>query len=815
MRACKKRALAVAISLGAGLSGMPALLQAEEAESQEGELFALEEIVVTAQRREQSLQDVPIAVSAVDTDTLKQNGLTGLQDLGSIVSGVKLGNSQASESVSSIRGIRSRGFGFGLEESVPIYLDGVYLGSGYNTLGELMDVTQIEVLKGPQGTLFGRNASAGAINIRSARPNEELSGKVSMNLGNYDLVITKLSGNIPVIEDTLMIRAGYQQTQRDGWQTNVVSVEKDGYETDRWSGYVKGLWLASDDLEVEFSADWSRHDDHSGYVSVEGVNTTFENVYNTFVDSASYTSSSSHDFAAGGDPITSTLALITNGLVPDSTPRSIGVADAVDPERSRKIRGASVKVTWDVSEEATLTSVSSYRKSSSSLATDSDGSNLGMSASFTDTSYEEMNQEFRFNISNDVADWFVGFNAYRQNTNYSFVNESSGLVAASRLTRHILLGGGGGTGVLVATIANPISEESAGKNTTTSYGLYSDVIWHLTDRMNITVGARYSYDEKVYEQGVTANDSWSGQGILFPNLAQLENAADAKMDESWSNLSGRIALDYALNEDALVYVSLAQGYKAGGFNTTRTVQQTTSTSGVFVMPGSAAEPFDEETNLNFEVGLKSTLMDGRMRFNTSAFAYEYKDLQFLLSDSEVPVARTINASKVDGYGVDVEMMFAATEDLTLSMNLAYLQSEFGEDVVDRNGDLVIENGAETTFSPEVSGSIGVDYRHALGDLGELRTNLTYSYYGTHMQRDIQVGDNFPDGVGKEDAYQTFNGRISLLSHDGMWEVAIWGKNLTDEYYNAMLSTGAGVTAGIVASVPSEPRTYGVNLEYNF
>ncbi len=815
MRDFRKKTLTVAISLGAGLVGMSPLLQAEDNELQEGDLFALEEIVVTAQRREQSLQDVPIAVSAVDADTLKQNGLTGLQDLSNIVSGVKLGNSQASQSVSSIRGVRSRGFGFGVENSVPLYLDGVYLGSGYNTLGELMDVTQIEVLKGPQGTLFGRNASAGAINVRSARPDEDVSGKVSVNLGNYDLVTNKLSGNIPVIEDTLMVRAGYQQTERDGWQTNVVTGKKDGYETDRWSGYVKALWLASDDVEVEFSADWSKHDDHSGYVAVEGVNPTFERVYDSFADPTSYTSSSSHDFAAGGDPFFSTLALITDGLVPDPTPRAIGVADAVDPERSRKIRGASVKVTWDVSEEATLTSVSSYRKSTSGLATDSDGSNLGLSASFSDTSYEEMNQEFRFNVSNEVADWFVGFNAYQQNANYSFTTQSSGLVAASRLTRHILLGGGGGVGALVGAIGSPVIEESAGKNITTSYGLYSDVIWHLTDRMNLTVGARYSYDEKEYEQGATTNDSWSGQGILFPNLVQLENATDAKMEESWNNLSGRIALDYSLNEDTLVYVSLAQGYKAGGFNTTRTVQQTTSTSGVFVMPSGAAEPFDEETNLNFEVGLKSTLMDGRMRFNTSAFAYEYKDLQFLLSDSEVPVARTINASKIDGYGVDVEMMLAATENLTLFMNLAYLQSEFGEDVIDREGDLVIEGGNETTFAPEMSGSIGLDYRYELGELGELRTNFTYSYYGSHMQRDIQVTDSFPEGVGKEDAYHTINGRISLLSHDGKWEVALWGKNLTDEYYNTTVGTGAGVTAGVITSVPSEPRTYGVNLEYNF
>jgi iron complex outermembrane recepter protein len=815
MREFYKKTLAVAIPLGAGLVSTSPLLHAAESTSQMNESFALEEIVVTAQRREQSLQDVPISISAVDADSLKQSGATGLHDLGNMVAGVKVGNSQSSQQRSSIRGISSAAFGIGVEESVPFYLDGIYLGAGFSMLGELMDIEQIEVLKGPQGTLFGRNASAGAINVRTARPNDELTGAVSVDLGNYDLRTSKISGNIPVIEDTLLVRTGYSQTKRDGWQTNVTSGDKDGYEMDRWSGYVKALWIPRDDVEVEFKSDWSRQQDHSGYNAIAGVAPgTFQEAY-AQANAASFVSTSSKDYAAGSNPFLATIPVA--GTVP------IGAAKEVDPSTERKIRGTSVKVTWDVSDEATFMSASSWRKVAVGMQVDGDGSDLGLISTSSDTSIEEMNQEFRLTVSNDMADWFVGFNAYRQRYDRALTINASGLVPLDRLSTVTTASVCGGPPILgclpaldsalTAVAANGISEITAGVNTTSSYGLYGDAIFHLSDQLNLTVGVRYSYDEKEYEQAATANNSFAGGGILFPNIAQLENAADAKVDDSWTNISGRIGLDYALGEDTLIYTTLAQGYKSGGFNSTRTLEE--QSLGNFVMPTSAAEPFDEETNINFEVGMKSTQMDGRLRLNASAFIYEYKDLQFLMSDTDSPVARTVNASKVDGYGMDTEIMFAATENLNLFANLSYIQAEYGDDVIDAAGSVRILGGAETPFAPEFSGTVGFDFRAELEGLGELRTNFSYSYTGAHQQRANQVDDNFSNAINHQEAYHVVNGRISLLSADETWELALWGKNLTDEYYASYTSASAASTAGVVTKTPAEPRTYGVNLVYNF
>jgi len=774
----------------------------------EGSLgFTVEEIVVTAQRREQSLQDVPVSISALDSDTLERNGVAGLHDIGNLMPGVTIGNSQSARSTSSIRGIQSNAFGFGLEESVPFYLDGVYLGSGFSTLGELMDIQQIEVLKGPQGTLFGRNASAGAINVRTVRPSDELEGEVSLNVGNYGLLTTKLSGNAPLMDDRLLIRGGVSKTERDGWQLNTETGDRDGYEMDRQSAYVKGVFLASDDVEVEFSADWSDQDDHSGYFSIAEANSTFSPIYAAFANPYSFSSSSgtSGNYAAASNGFYTNYGFGVTAVAP---------ADEVDSRNKKEIRGASVKVTWDVNDESTFTSVTSYRESTGYLGTDGDGSNLGLVNSVQETSIEEINQEFRFSVSNDLADWFVGFNAYRQDFRADRTVSLSGMIPAARLAP-ILFSAGvtpAAVAALHAASNTALTEVSSGENATSSYGLYSDVIWHLSDRMNLTVGARYTYDEKEFEQLATDNNTYLGDGLLFPNLDQLANPEDYKVSDSWGNLSGRIVLDYALTDTSLAYVSLAQGYKSGGFNTARTVELT---SGGFRYPEGASEPFEEETNVNFELGYKSTLMDNRLRFNTSLFAYEYSDLQFLLSDASSPITQTINASKVNGYGLDTDILFAATENLSVFANIAYMQAEYGEDVLDASGAVRVEQGSETPMTPELSGTIGFDLRTHLEGVGELRGNLSYTYTGSHLQSNIDITQDFSDSTNASGAYSVVNGRISLLTLDDAFEVAVWGKNITNEYYAHTVTGTASSTAGVMTHVPAEPRTYGVSLAYSF
>lgn len=755
----------------------------------------LEEVVVTAQKREQSLQDIPLALQALSSDTLKQNGIATLSDISNISPGVKIADSQGAFSSAAIRGVNSFAFGFGLEESVPFYLDGVYLGNGSSMLGDLMDIQQIEVLKGPQGTLFGRNASGGAINVRTNRPNEEFEGSLKVGAGNYDLRTTQGILNVPLVEDTLYLRGGFSTRDRDGWQTNVTTGEEDGFAQDRWSGNIKALWLASDTLEVELTSDWSNQNDHTGYESINAVRPTATwNLVYSQASPESFYDERNNDFASGDAGFSIMLPDGSGGFI--TTP--IIPAEAVDIAQKRKIRGNGLKVTWDISPAMSLTSITSYRQAETYQGLDADGSDLGVVHSATTGSTEEYNQELRLNYTGDRVDWFAGLNAYRQDRDAKFFVSASSLVALGQI-------GDAGLGT-------NINETSAGFNKTESYAIFGDATWHTTERLNITAGLRYSYDAKSYRLQDMGNDTFNGGGILFPNADQLASADMQAVHDNWNNLSGRLAVDYQLNDNVMLYASISQGYKSGGFNTTLTME---NTGGGFVTPEHATEPFDEETNINYEIGLKSDWLDNRIRLNSSIFQYVYQDLQILMGDSSSPVSRTINASEVTGRGWETDLTFMATENLSLLLNLSLLDAEYSDDVLDAQGTLRFEKGSERPWAPEVSGLIGVDYQAHLADLGTLRANLTYSYTGDHYQRSPSITEDIATSANEQKAYSVLNGRLSFYTEAEHWELALWGKNLLDEHYRSFINGSTLSTGGILQTVIGEPRTFGLEAIYNF
>ncbi|GAB3282413.1 TonB-dependent receptor [Parahaliea aestuarii] len=751
---------------------------------------ALEEVVVTAQKREQNLQDVPLAVQALNADALRQNGIDSLSDISDISPGVKIADTQGAFSTAAVRGVSSFAFGFGLEESVPFYLDGVYLGNGSAMLGDLLDVQQVEVLKGPQGTLFGRNASGGAINVRTNRPGNEVEASVSVGAGNYDLRTVQTLFNAPLIEDKLLMRGGFSTRDRDGWQTNVVTGRKDGFAQDRWSGYVKALWLASDAVELEFSSDWSEQDDHIGYENANAINplATWLAVYDQ-ANPESFFDEKNNDFASGNNGLSLDMGGFTVPIIP---------ADAVDPAQKRKIRGNSLKVTWDINSALMLTSVSSYRQTDTAQAVDADGSDLGLVNTSSSGSTEEYNQEIRLNYSSNAIDWFAGVNAYRQDrsaTGYAF---ASSIVSLGRLG--------------LAGLGSNVSESSAGSNKTESYAAFGDATWHVSNNLNLTAGLRYSYDAKSYRREDTGNDTFNGGGILFPNLDQLADPDMQAVHDNWSNISGRVAVDYHLTDDTMLYASVSQGYKSGGFNTTLTVE---STDAGFITPAYASEPFDEETNINYEIGLKSKLLDGRLRLDSSIFQYIYKDLQILMGDSSSPVSRTINASEVTGRGWETDLTFLATERLSLNLNLSLLNAEYSDDVYDAQGTKRVAKGTERPWAPEVSALIGINYEVPLADIGSLRTNLNYSYTDDHYQRSPSLVESLPDSANRQEAYSILNGRISFYTPAENWEVAVWGKNLLDERYRSFINGSALSLGGVLQAVIAEPRTFGIEASYHY
>ena len=783
MKKFKRNALVTAVALTC-MSGAGVALSQES--------LMLEEVVVTAQKRAQSLQDVPISVQALSGDMLAQNGVSTLSDLSSISPGFKLADTQGTSNVSALRGVNSFAFGFGLEESIPFYLDGVYLGNGFDMLGDLLDIQRVEVLKGPQGTLFGRNASGGAISVIRNKPQNEFEAEIGAGVGNYDLLTTRAIVNVPVIDDVLLVRGGVSTRDRDGWQTNVVTGKDDGLEQDRTSGFLRALWLVNESLEIEYSGDWSRQKDHPGYKSVSTVrpgSAVWESVWSQ-ADPASFYSERHEDNASGDRGVS--LAGGAIPLVPSETPPDI--------IQDRKISGNALTATWDINEDMTLTSITSYRKVDTKVGNDADGGDIGMANSWQVGTTKEFNQELRINAAWENVDWLAGFNYYKQDRDMDVTTYVSSIIALDRIG-------------LVGGRDTQVTEISAGENETESYSVFGDATWHLTERLNLTAGIRYSYDEKSYSLIDAGNDTFNNQGILYPNYDQLYDPSTTSWEDDWSNVSGRIGFDYALNDEAMLFGSISQGYKSGGFNTRLTVEGSADEG--YTSPEFATEPFDEESNINYELGVKSDLFDGRLRFNSSVFYYIYEDLQVLLADGNSPVARTVNASEVTGYGWDNELVYRATEGLTLSLNFLALNAEYTDDVVDGTGVLRVEDGSTRPWSPDWAATMAVDYYLDLGGSGELRTNLTYSYQDDQFMRNTQATQNYTDEDNSQDAYGLLNGRVSFYSANERWEVALWGKNLLDEAYKGNLIASSDSVAGVLMAVRGEPRTYGLEAIYRF
>ncbi|MBN7797605.1 TonB-dependent receptor [Parahaliea mediterranea] len=786
MRNSEKNTIAIAVSLASFCA--PQFVQANEA-------MVLEEVVVTAQKRSQSLQQVPLAVQALSGDTLAQNGVSTLSDLSSISPGFKLADTQGTSNISALRGVNSFAFGFGLEESIPFYLDGVYLGNGFDMLGDLLDIQRVEVLKGPQGTLFGRNASGGAISIVRNRPANEFEAELGTGLGNYGLLTSRGVVNVPVIDDVLMVRGGFSTRDRDGWQTNVITANEDGLAQDRMSGFVRALWIANHALEIEYAGDWTQQKDHPGYRSVSSVrpgSTTFTGLWDQ-ANPASFYDQRSENNASGDRGMTLSLGggSLVIPVIPAATP-----PDAI---QNREIAGNALTLTWDMNEYLTLTSISSYRKVDTKVGTDADGGDLGLANTWELGTTREFNQELRINAAWESVDWLAGFNYYQQDRDMDITTHVSSLVALQRI---------GLDGREMR-----ITESSAGQNETESYSVFADATWHVSDRLNLTAGIRYSHDEKEYSLIDAGNDSFNDQGILYPNFDQLADPSTTSWANDWSNVSGRVGFDYGYSDNVMLYGSVSQGYKSGGFNTRLTVEG--SAADGYFSPDFGTEPFDEETNINYELGFKSDVFDGRLRFNSSIFYYLYEDLQVLLADGNSPVGRTVNASEVTGYGWDSELTYLAANALTLSLNVLALNAEYTDDVLDTTGVLRIESGSTRPWAPDWATTMAVDYAIDLHDLGELRANITYAYQTEQFMRNTQVNQSYTDADHIQDAYGLLNGRVSLYSANRHWELAFWGKNILDEEYKGNLVAASDSVAGVLLAVRGEPRTYGVEAIYRF
>ncbi|MDE0243892.1 MAG: TonB-dependent receptor [Gammaproteobacteria bacterium] len=775
--------------------------------------LVLEEIIVTAQRREQSLQEVPVAVTAFTGEALEIANITEAAQYLNLTPNVsytedgQVGSRGISIAMRGVSNINTDESSF--IQSIGVYLDEFSVASvGQGTVNpQLQDLERIEVLRGPQGTYFGRNAVGGALNLTTRKPQPEFDGSASVGFRTFENAAEQydFSGmiNLPV-SDNFMLRGVLYYEDSGGLVENIVPGGGDsGHEYTM--ARVSARWLLDDattvDLMLMNSDEEQGHDENvpSGVLDTDSVATfQFRGPGSAFV--------------APIDPGT--------GFWPDN--RSQTARSAIGEKNDNTTTIAVLKVAREMSDTMTLNWISGWIDTELDRVFDNDL--VAENVVFREQTREgtSFSTELRLDITSDVYDWTVGALYARDEKD----TENAVQLGTTTVVQGIQIGG------LPPTFLNDIFGRPfcLGCSTRgfelTSIAVFTDLTWHVNDRFDLTLGGRYTSDDVTN----TFLPIGPAGGPRWPNdLVPTEAISN---EDTFSDLSPRLALSYDLSDEATVYATVSRGYKAGGFSLDRNGADNSAVN----------EVFDPEILTNYEVGVKSELFGGRARFNAAAFLLDWQDLQletffFLVpGDATSNVQLTINVEEARATGLEAELAALITDNLTLTGGIGVIDTEIQSDDVARlSGNLFVNlKGQPLPRAPELSFSMAADYRFTL-DQWDGWARLEYIYkdsqystiedvtylqtsgvtvYGdplTQMSPIAQVpnrSDGFPFRTPEADIV---NLRVGVHL-DECWEVVGYVENLTDEAYY----TGTGENFGLSGfRLRPHPRIWGAKVNYKF
>ena len=841
----------LALAVFAALSAMPQVHAQEAAPAAtDEEATTLATMTVTAQKREEIMQDVPISLTVVNEQLLQDTGVRDVKDLQVLVPGLTVTSTQNEAlTTARIRGIGTVGDNAGLESSVGIVIDGVYRprnGVGFGDLGEL---ERVEVLKGPQGTVFGKNTSAGVINVVTRRPSYTQSAEGEITVGNYGAWGVSGAYN-DALGENAAFRVFATKRSRDGF-------------LDVNTG--RGPRFIDEDGDQNF---------HSvrGQLLIEPTDTVDINII------ADYTSREENYCLNVHTVVGSTAAIIRGVGGPNAMPT---VADPFarqayanrSTESDIKDKGISGEVNWETNwlGGATLTSITSSRdwQTINGLDFDYTGADLLYRNADEDeslTKFETFTQEFRLTGSTESVDWMVGMfyadedltrnDSYRVGNGYEpylstliLANINPALAASP--TAPLFLSQA--TGRPFGTGFVGLGALDRYKQNAKSLAFFTNNTWHATDALDVTLGLRYTSEEKtlnsVYSnpngslactsalgnpaqvvaalvaRGLTVAQASAATPTVVGNIClpwanALHNgrSTDQEMDEKeWS---GTIKAAYRWNESVMTYGSFARGYKGGGFNLDRVQTSNGLTSGGAGIAPVNDTSFPGEFVDSYELGAKTTWMDGNLLFNATFFHQTYDNFQLNSFLGTSFVVRSI--PEVTSKGLDTEVLWQASKGLLLQAGLVYADTVYGDDIP--GGDFLPTGalnklpGSQISFAPEWSGTAAVTYEWDMGSnlMGRVNVGAKYmSEFNTGSDLDVEK---------LQEAYTIFNARFVVGSQDDRWTVEFWAQNLFDEDYvqvgfDGPLQTNALGTPGDPRNTYNAflgaPRTYGMTFRVKY
>ena len=780
-------ALFAGIALGGG-----SLAVAQEPGTDNGLVF-LEEILVTAQRREESLLEVPLSITVFDGQALEQDGAASLHDISGQTPGLVFTAFSVGQPEISIRGVSTKEDGASANDSTVVSIDDVYIAARTAQVFDIFDLERIEVLRGPQGTLYGKNSIGGSINFVTLKPSEEKILRVAQTMGNYKRLDTGFLASGPLGEG-LAAKISFSRRDHDGWLDNLHTGERQGgIQTFAWRA--QAVWMPDPAWEVAATLDGASDD--LGQSNREPIGSQ----------------GPLHDCPCAANPVAVNEALGGAEDAFNTLAETEGFTD-------RDVFGASLRAQWDFSDWASLVSITAFRKSDFDWLEDSEG--------LPPTAHVDLLPASPGGPPRDLA-IMTGPPA----SGFSFDVNDAAIEETRQFTQEVRLVSGaeatlrwlGGlfysnedierqeTFNFTALGIGPEDdlERSVQENETNSFAAYGQAQYDLMTRLTATLGLRYSYEKKkagVGADNLTANPAAILlRGAPFPD-ADGDGARDglARAKASFENLSWRLALDYAASDDVTLFTNIASGFKSGGFS------GSASTLAVGVTP------FDEETAISYEVGVKSRLLDQRLMLNASGFYVDYEDLQvtrfFQPAGNAFGEFITENAGEAEILGLEIELAAALTEHLEVGGNYAYLDATFkeftGSPSVAADGTITDPgtfNGNRLRIAPEHTASAYVKLGYRFGNGGGLEGKFKFRY-----QDDLFFDpDNNPINVSS--SYSVLDAWGAYTTPDQRWELKLWLKNIANKEYVTHGFTQRG--SRIAFALFGEPRTYGVTATYRF
>lgn len=726
------------------------------------------DIVVTARKREERLQDVPISVAAISGEDIEAKSLDNVQNLAQFTPNVQFSQpgTPSGKGAGSlfIRGVGQPNTDPLFQPGVGVYLDGVYLQTMQGLNFGLLDTERVEVLYGPQGTLFGRNTIGGAISIVSKRPTDDFSGHIELETGNYNRTDAKALVNGAIVPGVLAARISASIEKADGYgkilDFNTGAKIGETGDTDRLAGRASFLWTMNDSMEALLTIDGQRVREANTPFHIVDINQSSQllPVFNFILS------------LAGIPPLTSAVETDNPFVSYGNGPNYYNL----------NAWNAALTYNWDLG-SVQFKSISAYRHVNMKTGVDFDGSPYDYVGSATIYDQYQVTQEFQLNGQSfdNRLNWTTGlFYLYAKNDG---VSANDFLLSATRI------GAPNFTSVFDAT------------NVTESLAGYGQATFSLTDKLRMTLGGRYSYDRAAYTfdqrqyptasvLGVSSGIAALGDGTLPSVVVQ----APATGRAHWGAFSGMASVDYHFTPDVMTYASIGRGFKGG----------------IPPQPNVAQPVVAPEYIVTYEVGFKSQFLDHHLTFNAALYHSNYTDQQLAvlaIDGNGNPTTLFTNAGKSRIQGAELELVARPTNSLSLSANLGLIDAKFT--ALDPGSPVTLDTKFQQT--PKAQYSVSGEYVLPLADIGAVTTRLDYAHQSS-TQHEIS---NLP--VGFQPAYGLLNGRITFETRNRAWALSLSATNLTNKRYQIGSIVNVENTVGLNIQQYGRPREWKLSLRYSF